>query len=77
MRLAARWLRRLAPDDRDDVQRYAEAVPFPLGAARAKARRFDADARRRAGLSDRFIEHVRRARSSQELRGTPRAPRPR
>ena len=75
VRLAARWLRRLAPGDRDDVQRYTEAVPFPLGAARAKARRFDADARRRAGLSDPFIEHVRSARSSQELRGTPRAPR--
>jgi uncharacterized ferritin-like protein (DUF455 family) len=77
VRLAARWLRRLAPGARDDVQRYAEAVPFPLGAARAKARRFDADSRRRAGLSDPFIEHVRRARSSQELRSTPHAPRPR
>ena len=77
VRLAAHWLRRLAPGDRDDIQRYAEAVPFPLGAARAKARRFDAAARRRAGLSDAFIEHIRRARSSQELRPPPPATRPR
>ncbi|MEZ4330802.1 MAG: DUF455 family protein [Myxococcota bacterium] len=48
-----------------DLSRYLAAVPFPLGPARAKGRRFEAAPRRRAGLSDRFIEHVRRARSSQ------------
>lgn len=67
VRLAARWLRRLAPEG-DDVERYERAVPFPLSAARAKGRRFDADARRRAGLEPAFIEHVRGARSSQEAR---------
>jgi uncharacterized ferritin-like protein (DUF455 family) len=70
VRLAAQWLRRLAPADHDEVQRYTEAVPFPLGPARAKARRFDAAARRRAGLGAAFIEHVRRARSPQEQRRT-------
>jgi uncharacterized ferritin-like protein (DUF455 family) len=61
--LAAAWLRRLA-DDRSDVDSYAEAVPFPFAASRAKGRRFDAEARRRAGLSEAFIETVRAARSS-------------
>ena len=70
--LAARWLARLAPtppgDDDELVARYEACVPFPLAAARAKGRRFDAAARRRAGLSEAFIEHVRRARSSSERR---------
>jgi len=66
--LALRWLRLLDPEGRDDVARYERAVPFPLSAARAKARRFDAGARRRAGLSPELVEYVRRARSSQEQR---------
>ena len=64
--LAARWLRDLLPDEADEVARYERAVPFPFTAARAKGRRFDAQARRRAGLSESFIAHVRGARSSQE-----------
>jgi uncharacterized ferritin-like protein (DUF455 family) len=66
VRLAAHWLRELRPDSRSDVERYCQAVPFPLSAARAKGRRFDRAARRLAGLSDEFIEFVRNARSSQE-----------
>jgi hypothetical protein len=59
----------------DDVALYEAVVPFPLGASRAKGRRFEPTPRRRAGLSDRFIEHVRAARSSQEARrGGPPAP---
>ena len=45
--LASRWLRALSPEE-EEVDRYLAAVPFPLSAARAKARRFDAAARRRA-----------------------------
>ena len=60
VRLAANGLRRLAPAA-DDLDAYLEAVPFPLGPARAKGRRFDLAARRRAGLSERFIEAVRDA----------------
>jgi len=60
--LAASWLRRLAPG-RSDLDAYTEAVPFPFAATRAKGRRFDAEARRRAGLSAAFIEAVRTARS--------------
>jgi hypothetical protein len=61
-------MRRLRPGC-DDVEAYTEAVPFPLSAARAKGKRFDVPARRRAGLSPDFIDHVRRARSTQELAG--------
>lgn len=44
-----------------DVELYERHIPFPLSAARAKGRRFDEAARRRAGLSRAFIEHVRAA----------------
>ena len=70
VRLAKVWLVR--PDDgavaaavdaaSADVDAYVEHVPFPLSAARAKGRRFEVGARRRAGLSEAFIEHVRQAR---------------
>ena len=63
VRLAARWLRRLSPGSEDDLDAYLDAVPFPFGPHRAKGRRFDPDARRRAGLSERFIEAVSGARS--------------
>jgi uncharacterized ferritin-like protein (DUF455 family) len=71
--LAARWLERLSEPDRSETERYSEAVPFPLSAARAKARRFDVAARRRAGLGEEFIDYVRSARSTQETQ--PRRPR--
>jgi uncharacterized ferritin-like protein (DUF455 family) len=64
--LAAHWLRVLDGGERGLAPIYLEAVPFPLSPARAKARRFEAGARRRAGLDEEFIELVRGARSSQE-----------
>lgn len=74
VRVAAQGLRLLLRRDgpgaaapSDEVAAYEAAVPYPLSAARAKGRRFDAAARRRAGLSDAFIAHVRGARSLQEL----------
>jgi uncharacterized ferritin-like protein (DUF455 family) len=71
VRMAARWLRALAPEGQGEIEAYREAVPFPLAAARAKGRRFEAAARRRAGLSEEFIAFVRDARSSQEKRPDP------
>jgi len=72
VRFAARCLRELASSgEPSDVELYERATPFPLSAARAKGRRFDAGARREAGLSEAFIEYVRSARSPQELRGQP------
>ena len=68
VRLAAEWLPRLVPAGEDEIGAYTASVPFPLEAARAKGRRFDAAARRAAGLSEAFIEHVRQARATQEHR---------
>ena len=63
---AARWLRRLCRPGESEIDAYRAAVPFPFGPARAKGRPFDAEARRRAGLSDALIEWVRTSRSTQE-----------
>lgn len=67
VRLAKTWLVR--GDDGDpadaDLRGYVEHVPFPLSAARAKGRRFEVGARRRAGLSPAFIEHVQQAQPYQ------------
>jgi uncharacterized ferritin-like protein (DUF455 family) len=74
VRLAAIWLERLSAKDASgapptrDIDLYLEAVPFPMSPARAKGRRFDVPARRRAGLSEAFIEQVRSARSSQNTK---------
>ena len=77
--LAAHWMTRLTPagtgisastassSESTDLDAYVAAVPFPMSAARAKGRRFDVAARRRAGLSETMIEHVRKARSNTEL----------
>jgi uncharacterized ferritin-like protein (DUF455 family) len=61
VRLAHVWLTKDAPVGASDVDAYVEHVPFPLSAARAKGRRFEVGARRRAGLSEEFIAHVRDA----------------
>ena len=66
------WLRILDPDAHNDVARYEAAIPFPLSAARAKGRPFRENARRRATLDEALIDHVRTARSSQELAATRR-----
>lgn len=63
VRVAAHWLRQLSEPGRSDAELYASCTPFPFGATRAKGRRFDAEARRAAGLSEAFIEAVRRAQS--------------
>jgi uncharacterized ferritin-like protein (DUF455 family) len=68
VKLAAVWLARLSDPAATEWERFEAAVPFPLSAARAKGRRFDAASRRRAGLGEEFIEAVRAARSSQETR---------
>jgi uncharacterized ferritin-like protein (DUF455 family) len=51
------WLRKLA-GDRDPWTAYTETLIFPLGPHRARGKTFDADARRRAGLSDDFIARL-------------------
>ncbi len=73
VRVARRWLLALDPAADGDLAAYQRAVPFPFSAARAKGRRFDAAARRAAGLSPALIETVRRARSSQEQAASTRS----
>lgn len=74
VRFAAKALREVskAGEPVTDIELYERSAPFPLSAARAKGRRFDAASRRQAGLSEAFIEYVRTARSPQELRHDPR-----
>lgn len=67
--LAVRWLPRLVGEATSDLDAYERAVPFPLSAYRAKARRFQDAPRRRAGLSEAFIRHVEAARPSHQARG--------
>jgi uncharacterized ferritin-like protein (DUF455 family) len=67
VRLAAEWLALLDAEAGSQLEAYERAVPFPFSAARAKGRRFDAASRRRAGLEEELIEHVRRARPYGKL----------
>lgn len=64
VRLAKTWLCR---DGDDDRAAFAQHVPFPLSAARAKGKRFEIGARRRAGLSEGLIALVRDARPYEKL----------
>jgi uncharacterized ferritin-like protein (DUF455 family) len=61
--IAARGLLALSEPGQSDVSAYETCVPFPFAATRAKGRRFDVRARRRAGLTEAFIDAVRGARS--------------
>lgn len=72
--MAAHWIKLLGPPGSDLIEAYSEAVPFPLSAAGARARRFDVSARQRAGLGEAFIEFVRRAQSSQDDLGARATP---
>lgn len=62
---ASRWLKVLSPE-REEIDRYRNSVPFPLSAARAKARKFEATPREAAGLEESFILYVKNSRSTQE-----------
>ncbi len=61
VKMARVWLERLT-DFSSDLEAYNAHVPFPFGVRRAKGKRFDVSARRKAGLSKDFIEGVRSAR---------------
>ncbi|HEY1811991.1 MAG TPA: DUF455 family protein [Kofleriaceae bacterium] len=49
------WMNRLS-DGRDPWRTYVEHVTAPLGPARARGARLDRDARRKAGISDAFVD---------------------
>jgi uncharacterized ferritin-like protein (DUF455 family) len=59
VRFAWTWLRRLG-GDADPWQVYLANVRPPLGPARARGPRLDRDARRRAGLTDAFVDELAR-----------------
>jgi uncharacterized ferritin-like protein (DUF455 family) len=59
VKLAATWAKKLAGES--DLHAYRHHAPFPFSLARAKARRFEAGARKRAGLSTEMIDAVRNA----------------
>ena len=71
VRSASNWLCKLGGNGVRDLEAYQDAIAFPLSLARAKSHRFFATPRREAGLSEAFIEAVRRARSTQETRRVP------
>jgi len=70
VRRAVRALRHLRGEP-DDAARYRACVPFPLSAARARSRHFDAASRRRAGLDESLIAHVRDAPATSNARRSP------
>jgi uncharacterized ferritin-like protein (DUF455 family) len=59
VRFAWQWLRRWAPDA-DPWRAYLANVRPPLGPARARGPRLDRDARRRAGITDAFVDELAR-----------------
>jgi uncharacterized ferritin-like protein (DUF455 family) len=59
VKLAATWAKKLAGES--DLHAYRHHAPFPFSLARAKARRFEVGARKRAGLSTEMIDAVRAA----------------
>lgn len=59
------WLRRLKPPDRSDWEVYVEHLRWPMGPHRAKGRVFQEAARRRATMTDEFIEKLREAERPQ------------
>lgn len=61
VKLAHTWLLRHTGVD-DDLAAYQAHVPFPLSLARAKGRRFETGARRRAGFSNALIDAAQAAR---------------
>lgn len=60
VKLAAVWVKKLS--GREDLNAYRDHAPFPFALARAKGRRFDASARRKAALSDELVAAVNGAR---------------
>ena len=66
VRLAATWIKKRADAEVTLQTAYERAVPFPLSAARAKGRRFNAQARQDAGLEPEFIRYVADARPYQK-----------
>ena len=53
------WLRRWKPEGQDDWAAFVEHLHFPVKPQKARGVRFQEDARRRAGMSEAFIDRLR------------------
>lgn len=60
-----KWLRRLKPEGQSDWEVFSAHLKWPLRPAKAKGELFQAEARKRAGLDDEFIEQLRRSENSE------------
>lgn len=54
------WLRRLKPPQQSEWEAFEAHLRWPLRPGKARGRQFQADARRKAGLSDEFVERMQR-----------------
>jgi uncharacterized ferritin-like protein (DUF455 family) len=52
------WLRKLKPPEQSDWEAFESHLKWPLRAEKARGEVFQRDARRAAGMSDDFIEHL-------------------
>ena len=55
------WLRKLKPEGQSDWDTFCEHLEWPLRPVKAKGDNFQVEARRKAGLSDDFIEKLQLA----------------
>lgn len=65
VRLGHRWFERWRPHAQTAFEEYRALVVHPLTPARAKGRRLDRESRRRAGLSEEFIDATLAFRASK------------
>ena len=52
------WLRKLKPPEQSDWEAFQSHLKWPLRAEKARGEIFQSEARRAAGMSDDFIEHL-------------------
>lgn len=57
------WLRKLKPPEQSDWEAFQSHLKWPLRAEKARGEIFQRDARREAGMSDDFIQHLESSRS--------------
>ncbi|QDU60806.1 hypothetical protein Pan216_16580 [Planctomycetes bacterium Pan216] len=55
------WLKRLGPEGMLDWELYQRHLRWPLEPFKAKGREFDRESRRKAGMSDAFLDLIERA----------------
>lgn len=59
VRFGLDWLRRLKPNDMSEFAAWEQHLRWPLRPSKARGKRFLAEPRREAGMTDEFIEQLR------------------